>query len=103
MSLIRCPSLTKDGLSYDVAKLFTPHSTQTHYECSCPAFRHGRDCKHIKIVRFADESVEKCRHGHQHNLDGLCRQCFVVVLAAAARKVKRRYKPKANRIIKEKT
>jgi hypothetical protein len=79
--------------------------------CGCPAYDFSRarpkTCKHIAVWRAAVAAAERCRDaGHEaagrwrgQVEPAVCVPCLAVLLAAAAGKVARKYRPKAERAL----
>lgn len=105
--LCRVPSLTTRGKSYAI------RMTAQGPACDCPAFDHSpepKGCKHLPIYEAALRAVTRCHEaGHGCVISdrdvtptvrlegaaalGLCRQCVVDLLAAAAMKVRANFVP----------
>ena len=101
--LCRVPSLSTDGVSYPIR--YHPDGNT----CDCPRFGFAKTCNHLPIYDAAVALSAKCvAAGHQSTLVDelgpwprqlpapgmICVHCLAVLLAAAARKTRRRFVPK---------
>ena len=100
--LCRVPSFSERGKTYAI-RMF-PEGPG----CECAAFEFSpepKTCKHLAIYEAALHAVTRCHDAGHGTITagplegaaalGLCRQCLVELLAAAAQKVQRQFVPAA--------